>query len=126
MNALIRKGVKIETDAKGGIVTETMGIVNAMDALELLCNGLLTIMASTTEHYEKQYVGAGKEDAMLKFREGMYDAVNIAVTNVLLAYAPDIENRKDLTAEALLKAENEILSALPEKDNTVAFPAKEE
>lgn len=39
----------------------------------------------------------------------MYDTLNIAFSNALDLFAPDIEARPNLTADAILKAQNEIL-----------------
>ena len=41
--------------------------------------------------------------------EDLYDLYNQAASAFLTAFAPEIELRPDLTAEAILKAENEIL-----------------
>lgn len=44
-------------------------------------------------------------------REELYDMANQAASAFLEVYAPDIELRPDLTAEAILNAENEIMEA---------------
>ena len=48
----------------------------------------------------------------------LYDVYNQAASEFLAAFAPEIELRPDLTAEAILKAENEILSATPVSEET--------
>lgn len=42
-------------------------------------------------------------------RDHLYDLYNFAVSQVLSMYAPDLELRPDLTTEAILRAEDEIL-----------------
>jgi hypothetical protein len=42
-------------------------------------------------------------------KEEMYDMFNIGASNVLQEFAPDIEARPDLTTEAIMKAEDEIM-----------------
>ena len=45
------------------------------------------------------------------FTEELYDFFNVQASNVLKVFAPDLELRPDLTAEAILNAENAILDA---------------
>lgn len=49
---------------------------------------------------------SAQRDSLKKY---MYDVMNIAFSNALTAFAPEIEARPDLTADALLKAQNDIL-----------------
>ena len=44
-----------------------------------------------------------------KVKEHVYDMVNVAASNMLTQYAPDIELRPDLTAEAILQHENQLI-----------------
>lgn len=44
-----------------------------------------------------------------QFKHDLYDAYNQAASSVLALFAPELELRPDLTAEAILRAENEIL-----------------
>lgn len=47
-------------------------------------------------------------------RGEIYDMINLAASNTLYLIAPDYELRPDLTAQAILKAENEILDSTEE------------
>lgn len=66
------------------------------------------------------------EDEQLKLKGELYDMYNLAASAFLEAFDPDSELRPDLTAEAILKAENEILDSLPTSEKTIEFPTKED
>ena len=42
-------------------------------------------------------------------KEEVYDMINFGASNILSEYAPEIEMRPNLTSDAILKAENELL-----------------
>lgn len=61
-----------------------------------------------------------REARLEKVKDEIYDMVNVAASNILRQFAPEIEMRPNLTAEAILKAENAILdekSKIKEADN---------
>ena len=75
------------------------------------------------------------EDEQPKLKGELYDMYNLAASAFLEAFDPDSELRPDLTAEAILKAENEILDSLPttataeaetEAINVIPFRPKED
>lgn len=66
------------------------------------------------------------EDEQLKLKGELYDMYNQAASAFLEAFAPETELRPDLTAEAILKAENEILDSLPTSEKIIEFPTKED
>ncbi len=49
------------------------------------------------------------EEERERTRGELYDMYNLAASVFLKAFAPDLELRPDLTEEAILRAENEIL-----------------
>lgn len=49
------------------------------------------------------------ETSIKNAKESMYDVFNTAVSNVLTTFSPDKEMRPDLTYEAIIEKENELL-----------------
>ena len=62
-----------------------------------------------------------KEEDRDAVRGELYDMYNLAASAFLKAFAPEFELRPDLTEEAILRAENEILK---EKAEQIEFPTK--
>lgn len=77
------------------------------DVVQLLQTMMLSTMHNVMEQAKKDKSVTDIEEV----RKEVFDMVNISSSNVLLMFAPDLATRKDLTAEAILKAENEILDA---------------
>lgn len=66
-----------------------------------------------------------KEEDRERTRDELYDMYNLAASAFLKAFAPELELRPDLTEEAILRAENEILKERAEQiDNVIEFPTK--
>ena len=84
--------------------------LKCLDALKLLLGGILF----TIQHAHATISDAQPEKAEEVKRE-LYDLVNIGASNVLKKFAPEFELRPDLTAEAIMKAENEILDEFDEE-----------
>lgn len=63
----------------------------------------------------KEVLAAASKDPNLKpsqvheLKETMYDTLNVAFSNALTMFAPDIEARPDITEDAIIRARNDIL-----------------
>ena len=66
------------------------------EALVLIQTALLTIMKQA-------------DQGIPEIKEDVYDKVNTSTSRLLEIYAPEFELRPDLTAQAILEAENKIL-----------------
>ena len=87
--------------------------LKCIDALKLLLGGVLF----TIQHAHATISDVHPEKAEEVKRE-LYDLVNIGASNILKKFAPEFELRPDLTAEAIMKAENEILDDFAEECDT--------
>lgn len=87
------KDGKIETQTSGNI--QLPQLVNVM--LSYIIGMFRNAVQTAPEEYRKQVT------------ETLYDLLNYSASSALATFAPDIELRPDLTAEAILKAENDIL-----------------
>lgn len=89
------------------------------DSLTMFATTILNNMRKTYEtaevHFKKQEV-ENIDDKLKQVKEELYDMVNIAASNILHMFAPEIEMRPDLTAQAILEAENAILDRTPTKE----------
>lgn len=66
-----------------------------------------------------------KEEDKENVRGELYDMYNLAASAFLKAFAPELELRPDLTEEAILRAENEILKEKAKQiDKVIEFPTK--
>lgn len=77
--------------------------ITAQDYMNMTLMGQLNLFNALVEQ------GASKAE--------LYDTYNEAASAFLATFAPEIEKRPDLTAEAIMKAENELLA---QKANKVA------
>lgn len=81
-----------------------------MSSEELTAVDFVNITLSTQMQIFKSIVNQAKDaEEAEAIVEDLYDMYNQAASAFLTAFAPDLELRPDLTAEAILKAENEIL-----------------
>lgn len=67
------------------------------------------------------------EEERERTRGELYDMYNLAASAFLKAFAPELELRPELTEEAILRAENEILderAADVDIDKVIEFPTK--
>ena len=77
--------------------------ISILDLLELTLQLQLQAMESFIEKIPEEDKEAVKSD--------LYDKYNEGASALLSVFAPEFELREDLTAEAILKAENEIIEA---------------
>lgn len=87
---------------------------------QMMFSGILNYMNTIVENAK----GVALKKAM---KERLYDVLNIVASNTLEQFAPDLELRPNLTAQAILEMENKILDrqSIPEAAET-AFPVEEE
>ena len=72
-----------------------------VDLLQVTSTGILCAMQSIVQ--------AAPEEMRQSVKEDLYDTYNLAASNLLSFFAPEIEARPNLTTQAILKAENEII-----------------
>ena len=73
----------------------------------------------------KDVLNNAKEEDRDEVRGELYDMYNLAASAFLKAFAPELELRPDLTEEAILRAENEILDErAADIDKVIEFPTK--
>lgn len=70
---------------------------------------LINIYLTGTLNMFNQTVQNAPKDIQTKVKEELYDMFNKGASAFLEAFAPEIELRPDLTAEAILQAENNII-----------------
>ena len=102
MNAKIQALIKIAAD---GIWTSP-----GMDFpkfLQLTLSAILQIMKAQQDNVDKD--PKLSDEFKKKFKEDLYDSFNQAASSVLQLFAPEFELRPDLTADAILAAENAIM-----------------
>jgi hypothetical protein len=73
------------------------------ETLQLTFTTLLTIM-------NEMIATAPAEVNPVALKEYLYDQVNMAMSNFLHIFAPEIEMRPDLTVDAIIEAENKIIA----------------
>lgn len=81
---------------------DVRGELNFPLAFQLLFTAQLRIMQTLLSSVPEESQEAVKAD--------LYDKYNYSASNVLSYFAPDIEMRPDLTAEAIMKAEDELMA----------------
>lgn len=101
----IEATITLEISGNSLSVSTTQGLT-LPDAMQALCTAACSMLRQTHQHIsEKLPEGIASE----KVKEDLYDLANLMFSNVLSQFAPEIEMRPDLTCEAILRAENEIL-----------------
>lgn len=73
--------------------------------LDILLNASLFVMNSSLEHIMKTHEDASEEDA----KAAVYDMFNEKATAVLELFSPETNRHGDITEEAILMAENNIV-----------------
>ena len=69
------------------------------------------MLYSVMLNYANSVIDIVPEAAKETVKAEIYDIINIGASNVLGKFAPEIEVRPNLTTEAILKAENEIIKS---------------
>lgn len=98
--------IHIETNPNGDVTAEVKNIT---------FEKLLRITVPFIVAKAKDVLTAAAKDPKMTPRMledlklSMYDTLNIVFSNALDAFAPEIEARPDLTADAILKAQNELM-----------------
>lgn len=69
------------------------------------------MLYSVMLNYANSVIDIVPEAAKAAVKAEIYDIINIGASNVLGKFAPEIEVRPNLTTEAILKAENEIIKS---------------
>ena len=89
------------------------GNMNFEDFMQLMATALLEVMRSTRQNIGEQgKTEAEKKELYTKAENDIYDSVNLAMSNVLSIFAPEVERRPDLTEEAIkvvMAVEDDIL-----------------
>lgn len=75
----------------------------------MMADELIRILMLAALNAMKEVVNNTEEEHRQACKEELYDYFNKSASAVLETFAPEIELRPDLTTEAILKAENEIL-----------------
>lgn len=88
-------------------VSTTQGLT-LPDAMQVICTAACSMLRQT---YEAISAAPPEGVTPEQIKGDLYDMANLMFSNVLSQFAPEIEMRPDLTCEAILKAENEILDA---------------
>ena len=100
----IMKDNKLTIEIRNGETSiGTESPISILDLLELTLQLQLQAMESFIEKIPEEDKAAVKAD--------LYDKYNEGASALLSVFAPELELREDLTAEAILKAENEIIEA---------------
>lgn len=102
MSNKILNQLHIQLLEDGNIKLKADKPVQVLDVLQITCLTQLMMMGYTVNTASPEQQQAVKED--------LYDRYNQAVSRVLESFAPDLELRPNLTAEAILRAENKIIS----------------
>lgn len=77
------------------------GSLQIDDAMEMLMSATLTIM--------EQAVQSVPEEHQRSVREKIYDNYNEAASRLLMTFIPDKDMRPDMTEEAILRMQDEIM-----------------
>lgn len=77
--------------------------VNFEEILQVTFSGTLALMHDLLAKVPEEDQTAAKET--------LYDMLNIAASNALSVFAPEIEMRPNLTVDAIMKAEDEIIAS---------------
>lgn len=76
----------------------------------------LFITSNSNLAFAKKIVEDTPEEHKLEAKKTLYDLINLAASNVLRAFAPEIEMHPTLTEDAILRAENEIIEESTPED----------
>lgn len=101
----------------GKVSFKLAGSFTAEDVV-LICNTvILSVMNQLVNSYEKALAEAAKgpvtdqkvREKVAELKGMLYDFYNVNAANLLVAFAPEFEKNPDLTTQAILKAENDLI-----------------
>ena len=101
----------------GKVSFKLAGSFTAEDVV-LTCNTvILSVMNQLVNSYEKTLAEAAKgpvtdqkvREKVAELKGMLYDFYNVNASNLLAAFAPEFEKNPDLTTQAILKAENDLI-----------------
>ena len=72
-------------------------------------NEMFQVMFTVILGFMNQFLAMAHPDDQAKIRSLLYDNLNLAASRTLEAFAPEYELRPNLTAQAILEAENAII-----------------
>ncbi len=104
----MEKKVLILTIENNQVKIDVDGKVNIEEGITALLTSILSMA-------EQVVAEAGKESEEVKehVKGELYDMINVGAANILDMFAPEYELNPDLTAQAMLAAENQFLDAIP-------------
>ncbi len=105
---MITTKLTITVNDKQQVQVQLKDPLSLPDMLQLLSTVSLQFMEAALTSFAAQPTPPAPIE---EIKQNIYDMYNYAATNVLEHFAPELELRPDLTAQAILKAENEILLA---------------
>lgn len=88
---------------KNEVRVKTSREVNFEEILQVSFSGILALTNTLLENVPEEDRPTAKEM--------FYDMLNIAASNALSIFAPEIEMRPNLTVDAIMKAEDEIIAS---------------
>lgn len=104
-------------EENGKVSFKLAGGFNAEDVI-LVCNTvILSAMNQLVNNYRKVLSESAKgpvaqeriDEKVVELKGMLYDFYNVNAFNLLTEFAPEIEKNPDLTTQAILKAENELI-----------------
>ena len=90
----------------------TKGTLFPEIAVNVLASAILTVAEKTDEIALTSSAPPSEAEEFNKHRDHMFDFLNLTFTGILRQYAPEIALRPSLTADAILRAENQILDEM--------------
>ncbi len=116
MNARIPQPKQILISEKDMRLSGNMDFATFM---QLMASAMLEVMRNTRDAITEKAPEDKKEEVYKQIESDIYDSVNIAISNVLSMFAPEIEMRPDLTEEAIkvvMAVEDDIVKRAAEGD----------
>ena len=107
MNTETELAIQISLDKAKQLKVETKGIM-LPDAIQL-CLATIELMCKQT------LSRADNEDLKKSLEEDMYEMINLGASTLLERLFPEIERNPDLTVDAIIKAEDELMKKDSEK-----------
>lgn len=101
MNAEKETAIRITLDKNKQLTVEARGMI--------LPNAIQLCLAAIEALCKQSLSRATDPDLVKSLEEDMYEMINIGASTLLDRLFPDIEMRPDITVDALMKAENELI-----------------